>query len=99
MKNPVIDPQTRSGLVGSIAEKSIWMTFPDAKAVVDVILEAIGQAVCEGRRVEIRGFGTFTRRKRRAKTARNPKSGETIEVPSKPTPHFKPSRSLQDRVD
>jgi integration host factor subunit beta len=93
------DPQTRSSLVESIAGKSPWITSPDAKAAVDVILEAICQAVCEGRRVEIRGFGTFSRKVRSAKAGRNPKGGPGVEVLPKPSPYFKASRSLRDRVD
>jgi integration host factor subunit beta len=65
---------------------------------VDHLLEAIGLALTEGKHLEIRGFGTFKVRERRARRARNPRSGTEVLVPAKLVPVFKPSRELKALV-
>ncbi|MDX8383950.1 MAG: HU family DNA-binding protein, partial [Ghiorsea sp.] len=60
---------------------------------------AISEELANGGRVELRGFGSFSIKKRDARTGRNPKTGESVEVASKVVPHFKPGKELRERVD
>lgn len=87
----------KSNLINKLAEKT---SIPKEKAaqVVNTILDEISTALAKGDRVEIRNFGNFTVRVRKAHTGRNPKTGESVEVPEKKTPHFKPGLELQNRV-
>ena len=57
------------------------------------------QALAEGQRIEIRGFGIFSLTRRPQRVGRNPKSGEQVVVPEKRVPHFKPGKELRERVD
>jgi integration host factor subunit beta len=90
---------TKSELIAKLAEHYSLLTTKDAEAVVKTILEAMFTSLVQGRRIEIRGFGSFTINHRPARTGRNPKTGENVPVPEKCVPHFKPGRELRDRVD
>jgi len=82
-----------------ITEQREGMTRREAEVVVNTILSVIGDALAEGDHVELRGFGSFTTKSRHARVGRNPKTGESIMVPAKIVPHFKPGKSLRERVD
>ncbi len=71
----------------------------DVEKVVNVILEEIGQALARGDRVELRGFGAFSVRKRDARKGRNPRTGEPVKVPAKAVPFFKAGKELRARVN
>jgi integration host factor subunit beta len=71
----------------------------EAELIVNTIFNRIGDALIEGDRVEIRGFGSFTIRLREAREARNPKSGDVVRIPSKKTPFFKTGKELRERVN
>ncbi len=90
---------TKSELVDLIAHRHEGITRKEAEVVVNTILAAIGDALASGDRVELRGFGSFTTRKRNARIGRNPKTGESVHVPAKVVPHFKPGKELRERVD
>jgi integration host factor subunit beta len=62
------------------------------------VIDAVSRALSEGRHIEIRGFGTFKVRERRARRARNPRSGSEVHVPAKLVPVFKPSKELKAMV-
>ena len=66
--------------------------------IVDHLLDAVCRALSEGKHLEIRGFGTFKVRERRARRARNPRSGTEVMVPAKLVPVFKPSKELKSLV-
>lgn len=66
---------------------------------VKVLVDTMTRALSRGQRIEIRGFGSFDLNHRPARTGRNPKSGESVEVPEKYVPHFKPGKELRERVD
>jgi integration host factor subunit beta len=66
--------------------------------IVDQLLDAVCRALSEGKHLEIRGFGTFKVRERRARRARNPRSGSEVMVPAKLVPVFKPSKELKAMV-
>lgn len=71
----------------------------DTDLAVKTILDAMAQALCEGQRIEIRGFGSFSLSNRPSRIGRNPKSGQQVYVPSKRVPHFKPGKQLREQVD
>jgi len=90
---------TKADLVEQISESiGPGVTKKDCAMVVDGFLNAVKQALVAGEHIELRGFGTFKVRERKARTARNPRSGESVEVPSRTVPVFKPSRHLRDDV-
>jgi len=90
---------TKSELIEHIAASGPHITRREAEVVVNTVLDAIGDALAEGRHVELRGFGSFIVKQRRARIGRNPKTGETVSVPAKRVPHFKPGKELRERVD
>jgi len=70
----------------------------DAKTVIDTILGEITDALARGDRVELRGFATFSVKEREARVGRNPRTGETVHVPSKRVPYFKAGKEIRDRL-
>lgn len=89
---------TKSELVEIIAEKQEGITRREAEVVVNTILSVIGDALADGGHVELRGFGSFSTKQRNARLGRNPKTGESVMVPAKTVPHFKPGKDLRERV-
>ena len=75
------------------------VTKKDCGLVVDAFLDAVKDALECGEGIEIRGFGTFKVRHRKPRTARNPRTGERVEVAARAVPVFNPSKLLRDRVD
>jgi integration host factor subunit beta len=73
-------------------------TFKEAGTIVEIILDSIVKALRDGERVELRGFGTFATRRRRARRGRNPKTGEEINVPPKTIATFRPSKELKEQI-
>ncbi len=90
---------TRSGLVARLALRFPHLTAQDNEFAVRLILDAIGDALAEGSRVEVRGFGSFSLSHRPSRIGRNPKSGEKVVVPARHIPHFKAGKELRERVD
>ena len=90
---------TRSDLIAALASRFPNLMVKDADIAVKEILDAIGQALVNGDRVEIRGFGSFNLNFRPARTGRNPKSGETVSVAPKYVPHFKAGKEMRERVE
>jgi len=90
---------TKSDLIERLSESNIELTKRDAETIVNSIFDSISQALTDGDRVEIRGFGSFTVRERDSRDARNPKSGELVKIPANKTPFFKTGKELRERVD
>ena len=90
---------TKSELIGRLAERYPQLVAKDAEFPVRTILDASARTLAEGRRIEIRGFGSFSLSHRPPRIGRNPKSGERVLVPEKRVPHFKPGKELRERVD
>ena len=91
---------TKADLVEQVAEAiGPGITKKDCALVVDGFLNAIKVALAQGDNIEIRGFGTFKVRKRKTRMARNPRTGDSVEVPSRSVPVFKPSKHLRTRVE
>jgi integration host factor subunit beta len=85
---------TKADLVEEIATQT-GISRNQTAIIVDQLLDAMSRALSEGRHLEIRGFGTFKVRERRARRARNPRSGSEVLVPAKLVPVFKPSKELK----
>ena len=91
---------TKADLVERVADAlGPRVTKRDCGLVVDAFLDALKDTLASGDHIEIRGFGTFKVRHRKARTARNPRTGEPVEVPPRVAPVFTPSRKLRNRVD
>ena len=88
---------TKADLVEEISQHT-GVSKHHTAIVVDHLLDAVCRALSEGRHLEIRGFGTFKVRERRARRARNPRSGSEVLVPAKLVPVFKPSKELKAQV-
>ena len=91
---------TKADLVEQVADAIGWrVTKGDCGLVVDAFLDAVKAALARGDHIELRGFGTFKVRYRKARRGRNPRTGEAVEVPPRDVPVFKPSRHLRSRVE
>lgn len=75
------------------------LTRRDGEIIVDTFFDGIIDAILSNDKVEIRGFGSFRIRQRNARTGRNPKTGDKVDVPAKRVPYFKPSKELRDLVN
>ncbi len=89
---------TKSELINSLAD-SYQLYAKDAELTVKTILETMAEALADGKRIEIRGFGSFALSVRPPRVGRNPRSGEKVMVSEKRVPHFKPGKELRERVD
>ena len=85
---------TKADLVEEISART-GVSRNQTAVIVDQLLDAVCRSLSEGRHLEIRGFGTFKVRERRARRARNPRSGSEVMVPAKLVPVFKPSKELK----
>jgi DNA-binding protein HU-beta len=88
---------TKTELITITAEKT-GMTKKDAEKAVSAVLEAIAADLAAGNRVQLAGFGTFETKTRAARTGRNPKTNETIEIAASTSVGFKPAKALKDAV-
>ncbi len=88
----------KSELIAKVAEKS-GVTKKDAEKAVAGIFASIQEALVEGDKVQVIGFGTFEVKERAARTGRNPQSGEEITIPASKNPSFKPGKALKDAVN
>ena len=75
------------------------LTRRDGEIIVDTLFDSVIAALKSGDKIEIRGFGSFRTRQRNARTGRNPKTGDKVDVPAKRVPFFKPSKELRDSVN
>ena len=90
---------TKSELIARLAGRYPQLTAKDAELAVKTILEAMIMSLVKGRRIEIRGFGSFGINHRPPRTGRNPKTGEKVPMPEKFVPYFKAGKELRQRVD
>ena len=87
----------KTELINAVAEKAV-LSKKDSEAAVTAALDVISAALAEGDEVRLVGFGTFEVKKRAARTGRNPKTKEPIEIPASKVPAFKPGKALKDAV-
>ncbi len=88
----------KTELIAITAEKA-GMTKKDAERAVSAVFEAIAAELANGQKVQVAGFGIFEVKERQARTGRNPRTKETIEIPASKLPSFKPSKTLKDQID
>ena len=86
-------PITRSELISMLNERLPVLSNKSADEAVRILFEEMGKAITSGRRIEIRGFGSFSR------IGRNPRTGESVPVPPKYSIHFKPGKEMREVVD
>ena len=89
----------KSELVQVIAEQNPHLYQRDVENIVNAILDEITNALAEGDRVELRGFGAFSVKNREARIGRNPRTGERVEVEKKSVPFFKTGKDLRERLN
>ena len=89
----------RSELLQASAKDNPDLRADEVEQVVDIFFDEIAKRLAEGGRVELRGFGAFSTRERNARTGRNPRTGETVEVPAKSVPYFKPGKEMRERLN
>ena len=90
---------TKSELIARLAARNPHLYQRDVERIVATVFDEISKALAGGDRVELRGFGAFSVKKRDPRTGRNPKNGEKVPVPEKFVPHFKAGKELRERVD
>ena len=91
----------KTPIMASICRDAVarWQGRVLILAHVKELLEQMSAALSAGERIEVRGFGSFSLHYRPPRMGRNPKTGDSVEVPHKHVPHFKPGKELRERVD
>lgn len=89
----------RSELIQKLADENPSLTLREVEMIVSAIFEEIIGALSQGDRVELRGFGAFSVKKRDARIGRNPRTGESVQVEEKHVPFFKAGKLLRDRLN
>ena len=90
---------TKSELIEQIAMQQPELSLKEVESAVRIILDDITDALSDGGRVEIRGFGSFSLHYREPRLGRNPKTGEPVDLDGKFVPHFKPGKELREQVN
>jgi len=90
---------TKSEFIDLLASRQKYLPLRDIEASVKLILDEMMDALGQGERIEIRGFGSFSLNHRKPRIGRNPKTGDTVELDAKYVPHFKPGKELRERVN
>lgn len=89
----------KSELIETITHHLPNLSLEDSAKSVNLILELMTKSLCQGERIEIRGFGSFTLRFRNPRNAHNPKTGQRVQTTGKHRPHFKPGKEMRERVN
>ena len=87
----------KTELINAVADKT-QLSKKDAEAAITAVVEAISEALAQGEKVQLVGFGSFEVKTRAARVGRNPKTGKEIEIPQTKTPVFKAGKALKDAV-
>lgn len=90
---------TRSELIAIMASRSQSLKIADIEHIVDTIIDTMTEALADGRRIELRGFGSFSVKERSARVARNPRTGQSVKVPARRTLNFKAGKNLRDALN
>ncbi|WP_040557559.1 integration host factor subunit beta [Reinekea blandensis] len=90
---------TKSELIERIVDRQGQLSVRDVELAIKTMLDHMAQALAEGERIEIRGFGSFSLHYRSPRVGRNPKTGESVELEGKYVPHFKPGKELRESVN
>ena len=90
---------TRQDVVRRVAARAKGVYTKDSQALVDILFREMSDALANGDRIEIRGFGTFTVKHRKARIARNPKTSESVELDGRVVPYFRAGKELKERLN
>lgn len=90
---------SKSLLIEQLASKRKNIALRDVESAVKIILDAMVDTLHQGRRVEVRGFGSFSLHYHKPRVGRNPKTGDPVELKGKYVPHFKPGKEMRERVN
>ena len=90
---------TKSELIETLTQRQSHLKADDVDLAVKTLLDQMGDALANGERIEIRGFGSFSLHFRPPRVGRNPKTGDSVALPGKHVPHFKPGKELRERVN
>lgn len=90
---------TKSELIEALAQRQKHLAANDVELAVKSVLEQMSLSLSTGERIEIRGFGSFSLHYRPPRMGRNPKTGDSVALPGKHVPHFKPGKELRERVN
>jgi len=90
---------TKSELIRALNEKLPERQLDDTELIVNCLLKCMADGLVQGERIEIRGFGCFNLHHRAPRSARNPKTGEAIQLSTKTVVHFKPGKDMRDQVN
>ncbi|MGM0563886.1 MAG: integration host factor subunit beta [Pseudomonadota bacterium] len=90
---------TKSELIENLSRKQPHLAYKDVELAVKTLLEEMSNALSGGQRIEVRGFGSFSLHYRPPRVGRNPKTGESVALPGKFVPHFKPGKQLRECVN
>lgn len=89
----------RSELVSKLAEENPELSSREVDMIVTIFFDEIVDQLMSGGRVELRGFGAFSTRGREARVGRNPRTGQSVNIPSKKVPYFKPGKEMRQRLN
>ncbi len=89
---------TKADLVERVARESD-MTKKDAEQLIEIIFDSITGTLNKGEKIELRGFGSFRVRERNSRKGRNPKTGESVDIPAKRVAYFKPGKELKELIN
>ena len=89
---------TKADLIAEVS-RSAELSKKDAENIVNVFLDRIVDALKEGEKIELRGFGSFKLRRRNSRIGRNPRTSEAVQVPAKKVPYFKPGKDLKKLIN
>ena len=96
---PADQSMTTSELIEALANRQLHLAANDVEMAVKALLQQMSEALAEGDRIEIRGFGSFSLHFRPPRMGRNPKTGDAVALQGKHVPHFKPGKELRERVN
>ena len=88
----------KKDLIEIIAKEQDQLPYRDIELSIKTIIKSMVNSLKKGERIEIRGFGSFSLRYRKPRVGRNPKSGQSVNIEERYVPHFKPGKSLKERV-
>jgi integration host factor subunit beta len=89
---------TRKDLVKVLSKKQRYLAPKDVEVAVRSLINIMSNSLSTGERIEIRGFGSFNLHYHQPRSGKNPRAGESVNIPGKYVPHFKPSKELRKRV-
>lgn len=90
---------TRSMLIEKVAQRVEGLTLKQTEIVVETVFDSIKEALSKNEKIEIRGFGNFRLKERKPRRARNPKTGESVDVPNKMAVRFKAGKALRESLN